>query len=80
MTLYNFKNPKKKHYSRKDYDSLRPPLTFREILIDLKAHWHRYALFNLSMKERIILIGLSIIQRISYNLGWLRIGLSSTES
>ncbi len=71
MTFFNFNNPSETNYNNLNYESLRPPLRLREITKNLKYHWCLYSSNEFSLKKRITFIILHILQRVSYNLGWL---------
>ncbi|MHA1294163.1 MAG: hypothetical protein ACTSQJ_16040 [Promethearchaeota archaeon] len=53
------------------YNTLRPPLKIKEILIDIKHQWCSYRWNKLSFFKRIGFLILRIFQRVAYNLGWI---------
>jgi len=57
--------------SKWNYEYLRPPLTFLEILSDIRFHWFIYRNNFDSILKRTCFLILRILQRISYNIGWI---------
>ena len=54
-----------------NYNTLRPPLKFKEVMDDLKIQWYSYYSNNLKSYKRMKFIVLRIFQRVAYNLGWI---------
>ncbi|MCH8907590.1 MAG: hypothetical protein IH840_10910 [Candidatus Heimdallarchaeota archaeon] len=53
------------------YDTLQPPkLSVVTLHRDLKFHYRYYRMKNIPISQRLLLLGLRLMQRISYNLGW----------
>ncbi|MBD3212660.1 MAG: hypothetical protein GF311_08625 [Candidatus Lokiarchaeota archaeon] len=71
MTHFDLYNYNEVRGSDWDYDTLRPPLTFREVLSDIIFHWFVYGQNHKSILKRISFLVLRIFQRISYNIGWI---------
>lgn len=60
---------------RKSWQGLRPPsLTPQELWKDLAWHHALYVEDGLSRKDRLTFLGLRLVQRIAYNIGWRRGG------
>lgn len=53
-----------------NYNTLRPPLKFNEILIDFKYQWQSYCQSKLKFHKKFRFLILRFFQRIAYNLGW----------
>lgn len=53
------------------YNTLRPPLKIKEILLDMKYQWFSYRQSKITLIKRIRFLILRIFQRIAYNLGWI---------
>lgn len=47
-----------------------PPATPRAIFADLRWHWALYREDGLPLRDRFVFLGLRVVQRIAYNLGW----------
>ncbi|MBD3340607.1 MAG: hypothetical protein GF353_15980 [Candidatus Lokiarchaeota archaeon] len=56
-----------------NYQTLRPPLSFKEIIIDINYQWFSYCKSKISFFKRIKFLVLRIFQRVAYNLGWILI-------
>lgn len=57
--------------SRRGWEGLRPPtLGVGELWRDLSWHRALYAEDGLPVRERLAFLGLRVVQRVSYNLGW----------
>ncbi|MHA1755970.1 MAG: hypothetical protein ACTSVV_04310 [Promethearchaeota archaeon] len=53
-----------------NFNTLKPPLKINHILKDIINAWNTYREEIPSLKRRFAFIFLRILQRISYNLGW----------
>ncbi len=47
-----------------------PPATPRAIIEDLRWQWALYREDGLAIRERVAFLGLRVVQRLAYNLGW----------
>ncbi len=47
-----------------------PPATPGAILADLRLQWAHYREDDLPARDRVAFLGLRIVQRLAYNLGW----------
>ena len=54
-----------------NYNTLRPPLKLKEVIIDISNQWKSYCQSKLGLFRRIKFLVLRIFQRIAYNLGWI---------
>jgi len=54
-----------------NYNTLKPPLDLREILMDFKYQWWTYSQTNLSFQKKLKFIILRFMQRFAYNSGWM---------
>jgi hypothetical protein len=71
MTHFDIHNFYEIERSEWTYETLRPPLTFAEVLSDIKFHWVLYKKMIKSIRKRLFFLVLRIFQRISYNIGWI---------
>ena len=53
------------------YNTLRPPLKIKEILIDIKYQMRSYRQSKLTLFKRTRFLILRIFQRVAYNFGWI---------
>ncbi|MHA1147586.1 MAG: hypothetical protein ACTSR8_05025 [Promethearchaeota archaeon] len=53
------------------YNTLKPPLKIKEIIIDINIHWRSYCQSKMTLVKRTKFLLLRIFQRIAYNLGWM---------
>jgi len=70
MTLFDYSGFSEIKDPGWSYSTLRPPLGFREVLLDIKMHWTRYSKDRLSFSKRVKFMVLRVFQRIGYNIGW----------
>jgi hypothetical protein len=57
--------------SRRVWEGLRPPpIGVGELWRDLSWHRALYAEDGLPVREQLAFLGLRVVQRVSYNLGW----------
>ena len=70
MTLFDFNSHSEIKEKDWDVNTLRPPLSFKEILIDLKIQLMLYYFNSNNYMKILKFLLLRIIQRFSYNLGW----------
>ena len=71
MTLFDFVGFSEIKELGWNYNTLRPPLKIKEIIIDIKNQWQSYCQSKLNFYKRIKFLILRIFQRIAYNLGWI---------
>ncbi len=71
MTLFDFKGFSEIKESCWNYNTLRPPLKIKEVIIDFKIQWQSYYQSKLTYFKRMKFIILYIFQRIAYNFGWI---------
>lgn len=53
-----------------NYNTLRPPLKFNEILSDFRYQWQSYCQSKLNFHKKFTFLVLRIFQRVAYNIGW----------
>ena len=70
MTLFDLYKPSEISAPGWQENTLKPPITFIEILQDIKHQWLTYRLNRLSWVKCSKFLILRIGQRISYNMGW----------
>ena len=71
MTLFEIMNFSEIKDPGWNYNTLRPPLKIREIIMDIKHQWHSYCQSKLPLFKRTKFLILRIFQRIGYNFGWI---------
>ncbi|MFW9881107.1 MAG: hypothetical protein ACFFG0_49220 [Candidatus Thorarchaeota archaeon] len=71
MTLFDFNSYSEIKESGWSYNTLRPPLKFKDIIIDFKIQWQSYSNNKLRFIKKIKFLVLRIFQRFAYNLGWI---------
>ncbi len=71
MTLFDFKGFSEIKESGWNYNTLRPPLKIKDVIIDFKIKWQSYYQSKLSYFKRRKFMILYIFQRIAYNFGWI---------
>ena len=75
MTLFDikrFSEIRDREWSR---NTLRPPLNPKEIFLDIRYYWNVYKYHKWRFQKRLKFIFLRFLQRFSYNLGWILMGL-----
>lgn len=73
MTLFEFKHFSEVRGEGWDINTLKPPLSPREILLDFKIQWQLYSFHNLSFFKRLGFLLLRFFQRFAYNFGWIKL-------
>ena len=71
MTLFDFYGCSEIKDPGWSYNTLRPPLKIKEVIIDFKTQWQSYSKNKLKFSKRMKFLILRIFQRIAYNLGWI---------
>ena len=71
MTLFDFVGFSDIKELGWNYNTLRPPLKIREVIIDIKNQWQSYYQSELIFYKKIKFLILRIFQRIAYNFGWI---------
>jgi hypothetical protein len=70
MTLFDLYKPSEINIPGWNDRTLKPPITFVEIIRDIKHQWLTYHINRLSYLKCSKFLVLRIFQRISYNMGW----------
>lgn len=71
MTLFDFIGFSEIKEPGWNYNTLKPPLKIKEVIIDIYNQWRSYCQSKLILYKRIKFLILRIFQRIGYNLGWI---------
>jgi len=71
MTLFDFKGFSEIKEPGWNYNTLKPPLKIKEVIVDIKNQWQSYCMNKLRFYKRMKFLVLRIFQRIAYNLGWI---------
>lgn len=71
MTLFDFNQFSEIKESGWAFDTLKPPLNVKHVLLDFKIQWQSYCSNNLSLHRRISFLILRVFQRFAYNFGWI---------
>jgi len=71
MTLFDCEHFSEIKDAGWSFNTLRPPLKLKEILLDFKFQWLSYCNNKLSYHQRILFLILRVFQRFSYNIGWI---------
>ncbi len=71
MTLFDFVGFSDIKEPGWNYNTLRPPLKIREVIIDINNQWQSYCQSKMIFYKKIKFLILRIFQRIAYNFGWI---------
>lgn len=54
-----------------NYNTLKPPLKFKDVIMDIYYQWRSYYQSRFTFYKRLKFLIMRIFQRIAYNLGWI---------